>query len=149
MVDGRTLRVANDLAGTVERVNTELLGNLLSSGFAPVVGPPAITAQGDVVNVDADRVAADVAVALHADGLLLLTNVPGLLRDPNDPASLVAHVDVDRFDEFLALAKGRMRKKLLAARTAREGGVGQVVIASSTGTRPIVTGLQGGGTAVT
>jgi len=149
VVDGRTLRVTNDLAGTVEQVNTELLGGLLRSGFAPVVGPPAITAQGDVVNVDADRVAADVAVALHADGLLLLTNVPGLLRDPNDPASLVARVDVDRFDEFLALAKGRMRKKLLAARAAREGGVGRVVIASSTGATPVVTALKGGGTAVT
>jgi len=148
VVDGRTLRVTNDLAGTVERVNTELLGALLRSGFTPVVGPPAITAQGEVVNVDADRVAADVAVALHADALLLLTNVPGLLRDPNDPASRVARVAVDRFDEFLALAQGRMRKKLLAARVAREGGVGRVMIAPSTGADPIVSALGGGGTTV-
>lgn len=148
VVGGRTLRVTDDRSGTVENVNTELLGVLLRAGFAPVVGPPAITAEGEVVNVDADRVAAEVASRLHADALLLLTNVPGLLRDPNDPASLVPRVEVDRLDEFLPLAKGRMRKKLLAARTARTGGVGRVVIAASAVASPIARALEGGGTTV-
>ncbi|HYB79191.1 MAG TPA: [LysW]-aminoadipate kinase [Thermoplasmata archaeon] len=148
VVDGRTLRVANDFAGSVEAVNAQLLDVLLHSGFAPVVGPPAITADGEVVNVDADRVAAQVAIAVRAEALLLLTNVPGLLRDPDDPASVVPRASLERFDEFLALAKGRMRKKLLAAREAREGGVGRVVIASSAGANPVVAALRGGGTAV-
>jgi len=148
VVRGRTLRVANDLSGSVEQANTELLHTLLHAGFAPVVGPPAITASGEVVNVDADRVAAHVAVSLHADALLLLTNVPGLLRDPDDPTTLVPRVGLERFDELLALAKGRMRKKLLAAREARSGGVARVVIASSAGTTPVAAALAGGGTTV-
>jgi len=148
VVGGRTLRVTDDRSGTVEKVNTELLRTLLRAGFAPVVGPPAITADGEVVNVDADRVAAEVAVRLHADALLLLTNVPGLLRDPSDPTSLVPRVAAGGDEKLFALAKGRMRKKLLAAQTAREGGVGRVVIASSSGPSPIAAALEGGGTTV-
>ena len=148
VVNGRTLRVTDDLAGTVEKVNSELLRTLLSAGVVPVVGPPAITDAGEVVNVDADRAAAQVAVALHAEALLLLTNVPGLLRDPDDPGSIVPAVEVGRFDSFLALAKGRMRKKLLAAREAREGGVAKVVISSSAGPSPVSSALAGKGTVV-
>ena len=148
VVNGRTLRVTDDLSGNVETVNTGLLRLLLDHGIAPVVGPPAITPSGDVVNVDADRVAAQVAVALGAEALLLLTNVPGLLRDPDDPVSVIPRVERERFDELLPLAKGRMRKKLLAAQEAREGGVTRVVIAPSTGPAPVDAALQGRGTVV-
>ena len=148
VVNGRTLRVSNDHSGSVERVNVALLETLLHSGFAPVVGPPAITTDAEVVNVDADRIAAQVAIAVHAEALLLLTNVPGLLRDPDDPTSLVPRVGLERFDQLLALAKGRMRKKLLAAREAREGGVARVVISSSGGVNPVATALRGGGTTI-
>jgi [amino group carrier protein]-L-2-aminoadipate/L-glutamate 6-kinase len=148
LANGRVLRVADDLSGSVEAVNAGLLQLLLGAGIAPVVGPPAITASGEVVNVDADRVAAKVAVALGADSLLLLTNVPGLLRDPTDPASLISRVPRAEFDQMLPLAQGRMRKKLIAAREAREGGVPQVVIASSAGPAPVEEALQGHGTVV-
>jgi len=96
--------------------------------------------------VDADRAAARVAVALKAEALLLLTNVPGLLRDPGDPTSLIARVEHDEFESALELARGRMRKKLLAAREARDGGVPTVVIAPSGGPEPVGRALAGHGT---
>jgi [amino group carrier protein]-L-2-aminoadipate 6-kinase len=148
VVDGRTVRLSDDLSGTIERVNSGLLRLLLDAGIAPVVGPPALTASGAVVNVDADRVAAHVAVALGSEALLLLTNVPGLLRDPDDPASLIPRVRPEEFETVLPLARGRMRKKLLAAREAREGGVARVVIASSSGPAPVTQALKGHGTVV-
>jgi len=146
VVEGRVLRVPDDRSGTVERVNAELLRTLLGSGLVPVVGPPAITESGEVVNVDADRVAAEVAVALRAETLVLLTNVPGLLRDRSDPGSLVRTVPRGTIEEVMPLAAGRMRKKLLAARTAIERGVPRVVIASSNESRPIERALAGEGT---
>jgi [amino group carrier protein]-L-2-aminoadipate 6-kinase len=149
VVDGRVLRVADDWSGTVERVNVALLRALLDLGLIPVVGPPAITERGEIVNVDADRVAAEVAVALHAEALLLLTNVPGLLRDRNDPTTLVRSVPRDAVDEFLPLAEGRMRKKLLAARAALAGGVPRAVIATSQGNAPVERALAGEGTVCT
>ena len=148
VVDGHTVRVADDLSGTVERVNVGLLRLLLDAGIVPVVGPPAVTADGEVVNVDADRVAARVAVALGAEALLLLTNVPGLLRDPEDPASRIPHVGRDELEQVLPVARGRMRKKLLAARDALAGGVPRVVIATSGGTAPVESALRGEGTVV-
>ena len=146
VVDGRVIRLTDDLAGTIERVDAELLRGLLALGVTPVVGPPAVTAEGQVVNVDADAVAAAVAGALGAEALVLLTNVPGLLRSIDDPASVVAQVPRDGFEGALALADGRMRKKLLAAHAALVAGVGKVVIGSSRPDRPVEGALAGHGT---
>jgi [amino group carrier protein]-L-2-aminoadipate 6-kinase len=146
VVDGKVLHLADDRSGTVERVEAPLLRSLLGLGLAPVVGPPAITPDGLVVNVDADAVAASVASALGAEALVLLTNMPGLLRSPDDPASVVARVPRRDFEPALALAQGRMRKKLLAAREALEHGVARVVIASSRGAAPVGRALAGEGT---
>ena len=146
VVDGRVLRVTDDLSGTIDRVNVDLLRAVQRLGAIPVVGPPAITPEGEVVNVDADRVAAEIAVAVGADDLLLLTNVPGLLRDRSDPTSVIPSVARDRIEDALAVAQGRMRKKVLAARDALSGGVGRVVIAPSERPAPVTAALAGEGT---
>ena len=146
VVEGRVVRVTDDLSGAVERVNDRLLRLLLDAGIAPVVGPPAITSEGEVVNVDADRAAARIAVALGAESLVLLTNVPGLLRDRDDPSTRVPRVPKAEIESALELAQGRMRKKLIAAKEALEGGVPIVAIASSAPPDPIDRALRGEGT---
>jgi [amino group carrier protein]-L-2-aminoadipate 6-kinase len=146
VVDGKVLRVADDWSGTIEKVNVELLRQLLSSALVPVVGPPAITEAGEIVNVDADRAAAEIAAALHAEVLVLLTNVPGLLRERSDPATLIPAVARDEVDSVMAFAAGRMRKKVLAAKSALAAGVPRVVISSSQGERPVARALAGDGT---
>lgn len=128
--DGKTVLLRDDYTGTVEAVNVPLLRQLLGPGRVPVVAPLALSTEGEALNVDGDRVAARIAVAIEADALLILTNVPGLLRDVADPRSLVAEVTVA---EAEALAQGRMKKKILAAREALEGGVGEVIIRSAVG----------------
>ncbi len=120
----------------------------MSAGLVPVVGPPAMTATGEIVNVDADGVAATVAGAIGATALVLLTNVPGLLRDKDDPSTLIPRLRPDEVDGVLPLATGRMRKKLLAARDAVRAGVPQVVIAPSKVDRPVERALAGGGTVI-
>jgi len=146
VVEGRVLRLADDRSGTIERVDAELVRALLRLGLVPVVGPPAITSDGTIVNVDADRVAASVAQSLGAEALILLTNVPGLLRDRADPTSVIPTVARDAVDAVLPFAEGRMRKKVLAAQAALKGGVGRVVIGPSGGTAPVERALAGGGT---
>lgn len=146
VVDGRVVRVTDDRSGVIESVNAPLLQLLLGAGLLPVIGPPAITRSGEVVNVDADRVAAEVAIALRAEALVLLTNVPGLLHDPADPHSLIRRVRREEVDTALAVSQGRMRKKVQAASEALQRGVGQVVIASSQGPRPVARALAGEGT---
>ena len=98
------------------------------------------------MNVDADAVAAAVAGGLGAEALVLLTNVPGLLRAREDPTSVVPSVPREGFDAALALAGGRMKKKLFAARDALAAGVPKVVIGPSRVDRPVDHALAGGGT---
>ncbi|HZY71030.1 MAG TPA: [LysW]-aminoadipate kinase [Thermoplasmata archaeon] len=146
VVEGRTIALADDLSGAVVETRTGVLELLLGGGYLPVVGPPAVGRDGELLNVDADQVAAAVAAGLHASELVLLTNVPGLLRDPADPTSRIPEVPHESLESVLPLAKGRMRKKLHAARDALGAGVGRVVIAPSAGPSPLARALAGEGT---
>ncbi len=147
IVQGDRRRILRDNhAGTIERIDTSLLHLLLSAGRLPVLTPPAISHDGEAINVDGDRLAAEVAIALGAARLVILMNVQGLLRDPGDPASLVPVLRAEEIDAHLPLARGRARVKLLAAQRALAGGVGSVILAGGGGERPLVQALEGGGT---
>jgi len=78
-------------------------------------------------------------IAIGADALLILTNVAGLLRDPDDPSSLVAEITVA---EAETLARGRFKKKILAAKEALDGGVGEVIIRSAGGDPRVQTVIR-------
>lgn len=140
--EGRTVIIRDDLSGNVDRVDAAFLNLLLESGRVPVLTPPAITEDGVAINVDADRAAARTAAALGADELLLLSNVPGVLRDPGDPASLIERVTPATLEVVRVAAGGRMKNKVLAAEEAMAGvggcggearRVGRVVIGSANG----------------
>lgn len=144
--DGRTMIIRDDLSGRVESVDADFINSLLDSGLVPVLTPPAITAEGIAINVDADRAAAATARAIGADELLLLSNVSGLLRDPADSGSLIDCIRGETLPIAHAAAKGRMKNKVLAAEEALLGGVPQVVIGSASGDRPIERARSGAGT---
>jgi [amino group carrier protein]-L-2-aminoadipate 6-kinase len=129
-------------------VNTPLLLSLLELGYTPVLTPPAISYEGDAINVDGDRAAAATAAALGSETLVILSNVPGLLEDASDETSLVRHVSADGIDEVVEFAKGRMRMKLLGAREAIVGGVRRVVLGDARVANPIRRALNGEGTVI-
>jgi acetylglutamate/LysW-gamma-L-alpha-aminoadipate kinase len=137
--EGKTMILRDDYTGTVEAVNLPLLTQFLGPGRVPVVAPLALSMENEALNVDGDRVAARIAVAIDADALLILTNVPGLLRDVHDPTSLVAETTLAEAEQ---LAQGRMKKKILAAREALEAGVDEVVIRSASGDPAIRTVIR-------
>ncbi|HUR69757.1 MAG TPA: [LysW]-aminoadipate kinase [Candidatus Thermoplasmatota archaeon] len=143
VVDGKKIMLRGDHTGTIEKVNVHLLKLLLSNGYLPVVTVPSISTAGEAVNADADRAAAAIAGALGASQLLILSNVPGLLRDVKDPTSLVARTSVA---EAEPLALGRFKKKVLGAQEALAGGVREVVFATANVPSPVSAALAGGGT---
>ncbi|GAA2553709.1 [LysW]-aminoadipate kinase [Winogradskya consettensis] len=149
VVDGRKVVVRDDRSGRIEHVDAGLLRILLAHDMVPVVSPPALGLDGLAVNVDADRAAAAIAVALGATRLVLLTGAPGVLTDPADETSLLSE---------LALAAdgtsgvpgvgGGMTVKLAAAHAALTGGVREVRIADGRSAAPLTGALAGKGTAV-
>lgn len=144
--DGHTVIIRDDLSGRVEAVDGPLLNALLDRGLVPVLTPPAVTPVGVAINVDADRAAAATAVALHADELLLLSNVPGVLQNPSDPGTLIGRVDAHNFECARTAAIGRMKNKVMAAEEAITGGVRRVVIGSAVRPEAIGAARAGSGT---
>jgi len=144
--NGKRKIIRDDFTGKIEQVNTALLGALLAAGCLPVIAPVAASHQGEALNVDADRAAAMTAAAMKAETLVLLTAVPGLMRNFPDESSLIRELPASRLPEALEAAQGRMKKKVLGAEEALQGGVGQVIIADGRGAQPISAALAGSGT---
>ena len=155
VVDGRTVIVRDDRSGHVTSVNTDLLGCLIGAGFVPVLSPPVLGDDGQVLNADADREQAitdvnaeSVAAALRASTLLMLTSAPGVLDDPADPQSVMPVCPVPLAGPPPKRGGG-MGVKLLAARDALAAGVPTVLIASGGGPAPVRQALSGMATRVT
>ncbi|MBI4394236.1 MAG: [LysW]-aminoadipate kinase [Euryarchaeota archaeon] len=146
---GKTMILRGDHTGTIDGVNTALLTLLLSHGYVPVIGVPVLGHEGDVLNADADRAAAQVAGAMKAEALVILTNVPGVLRDPSDRSTLIAAIARSAIDETIErFAQGRMKKKLLGAKEAIEAGVPRVILALASVEKPLTRAIEGVGTVI-
>jgi acetylglutamate kinase len=123
--DGLTRTVDFGEVGDVDAVDTKLLDLLLPRGHVPVVASLAADAEGRIMNVNADTLAAVLAGALGAAKLIYMTGAPGLLRDAEDPSSLVAFAAPEDLQALLAnkSVKGGMRPKVEACLRAVKGGV--------------------------
>ena len=147
--NGKRKVLRGEYSGKIEQVNGDLLKMLLDAGYTPVVAPIAISYESEGVNVDGDRVAAAVGAALRADKVIILTNVPGLLRDVEDEGSLIKHIPPAQAEQYLdQYAKGRMKRKILGAVEALQDGVGQVIIADRRAEKPVQRALAGEGTVI-
>jgi acetylglutamate kinase len=111
--------------GDIMNVDPRVLTTLMDARFVPVIASLAGDNDGNVYNVNADTVAETVAIALRAQKLIYLTGVPGVLRDPRDPASLVTFADPDDLAGLMATGalSGGMRPKVEACIRAATGGV--------------------------
>ncbi len=146
--NGKVRVLHDDHTGTIQAVNARLLHLLLDAGYVPVVAPLALSPEGVALNVDADRAAAMVAGALHADSLILLTNVPGLLRHFPDEDTLIPRLERAGLEASLSFAEGRMKKKVLGASEALERGVQRVILADGRVSEPVQRALAGQGTVI-
>ena len=146
--NGRRKIIRDDYTGKIDTVNSELLLMLLNSGYVPVIAPVAVSEKGEALNVDADRAAAIVASALKAETLLLLTAVPGLMKNFPDESTLIRQLPQSQLAAAGEAAQGRMKKKVLGAGEALKGGVSRVIIADGRIQNPISNALAGNGTVI-
>lgn len=126
--EGERVPVDFGLVGDVSDVQVDVLHGVFAVPAIPVVSPLAMGADGQILNVNADTVAAEVAVALGAAKLVLLTRAPGILRDVEDPHSVMHWTDLAELAqlEHTGALSGGMRPKAAAIRRALLGGVPRV-----------------------
>lgn len=125
-VDGESVDVG--LVGDVVEVNAAAMTDLIEAGRIPVVASVAPTRRGEVLNVNADTAAAALAVALGAEKLVVLTDVPGLYRNwPEDP-ELITELGVGELRAMLPNLESGMAPKMSACLRAVEGGVPRATV---------------------
>ncbi len=131
MADGQAVDLG--LVGEVVRVDPRPMQTLLQAGYIPVVAPTAGDDSGNTYNINADLVAGEVAAALQAEKLVLLTDTDGILDRSGALLSTLTREEVDRLVVDKTISKG-MLPKVQACRTALRGGVRKTHIIN--GTRP-------------
>jgi len=114
----------------VEEINPTVINYLVGTGYIPVIAPIGIDAEGNSLNINADIVAAELATAVHAKKLILVTDVPGVLRDTKDEKSLISQVTIAEAQKLIdeKIIKGGMIPKLEACVKAIQNGVERVHI---------------------
>lgn len=136
--DGRLLKsrkithAGEDLGyvGEIVEVNPEIIHTLDREQFIPVIAPIGVDQEGYTYNNNADDVAAAVAIALKADKLVLLTDVPGIMKDPNDKTSLFSTLMIEQIEDLISqgIIKGGMLPKVRACERALKEGVAKTHI---------------------
>lgn len=116
--------------GETEIINPELINIVAANDYIPVISPIAMDAEGNALNINADTVAGDLADALHAKKLILMTDVPGVLRDQSDSSSRISRISVDEVESLIeeGIISGGMIPKMRSARASVLGGVERVHI---------------------
>ena len=108
--------------GRIEQVDVDVL-NHVAQDYIPVVASVGADREGNSYNINADEAAGAVASALGAYKIMFLTDVPGWLRDPGDPSSVISEARADVVEAELPTVAGGMRPKLAACLDAIKGGV--------------------------
>lgn len=121
--DGKDL----GFVGEVTKVHPEIINDLLEKDFIPVISTVAIGEAGDLslYNINADTAAAKIAVALKAEKFVQLTNVAGVLKDVNDPKSLITRIPMPTVPQLIenGTIAGGMIPKVECCMIALKGGV--------------------------
>ncbi|MDD4776075.1 MAG: acetylglutamate kinase [Syntrophomonas sp.] len=121
---------AMGFVGEVKNINPQILETVIENGYIPVIAPIGVDSQQQSYNINADLVAAAIAVAMKADKLVLLTDVPGLLMDATDTDSLISVLKVGEVQSYVqqGVIAGGMLPKVQCCVEAVQGGVGRTHI---------------------
>jgi acetylglutamate kinase len=128
--DGTSLDFGHVL--DIDKVDSGMIRHLLAGGYVPVVAPVAMDEQGELCNINADTVAARLAIALGAEKLVFLLGVRGVLMNASDSGTLVPELSMTQLRQLESdgVLTGGMLPKAGAALSALEGGVARVHLVS-------------------
>ena len=101
MIITKRLDDVHEFVGEITEINTKIIDDALNNGYIPVISTVGCDREGNTYNVNADTAASRIAGALKAESLISMTDIIGLLRDVNDPNSLIAEVNVSEVKELI------------------------------------------------
>ncbi len=132
MIKAERLDDGNDYGyvGEVVSVDPKPIIKVLEEGYIPVIATVGIDGGGQVYNINADTAAAEIAAALHAENIITLTDIPGLLRDVNDTSTLISHINVSDVEKLIdsGIISGGMIPKMKSCEKAVRSGVKKAVM---------------------
>lgn len=137
-----------NLTGKVIAVNGDLLTILIEHGYVPVLCPPAITPEYEIVNTDNDLATAFIAEQMKIKKIVSLFEAPGLLADVNKANSVIPVIKKEELENFLNVAKTRMKKKILGAKKSFEMGVEKIFWGDGRIKNPVISAMRGKGTVI-
>jgi len=122
------------LVGEITKINPECVYDLLAKNYIPVISTIASGENGETFNINGDTAAAYIAGALHAERLIMMTDIAGILRDPKDPSTLIPEITVDEAKHLreLGVISGGMIPKAECCIKAITEGVNKVIIMDGT-----------------
>lgn len=122
---GKEVEIDLGLVGEVEKIDPAIIHNFLKASCIPVIAPIGIDAEGRSLNINADMVAAELAGAIRAKKLVIITDVMGVMRDPNDEKTLISTLTLDEIQSLIqqGIIKKGMIPKVEACAKALQLGV--------------------------
>lgn len=141
-------RILRDASGKPSSVNVSLLELLLENGYTPVMTVPILDEEGRAVNTENDSVVALLQKTLRARRVVQLLEARGLLRDADDPASLVTEMSFSALDAWQRKASGRFQRKLMALSAMATSDCEEILIGDGRVEHPLASTLAGSGTVI-
>lgn len=134
-IDGGLIKVHQKDAklgnvGEIDEINTKILDDLLDGGFIPVISSIGIDNEGNPYNINADTAAAKIAAALHAESMVVMSNINGVLKNKDDESSLIKQISLSEAEELKSsgVIAGGMIPKVDCCTNAVKEGVEKVFI---------------------
>ena len=130
MIEAKVKNPELGFVGDITKVNIKPILDVIDKGYIPVVSTVGCDNEGHVYNINADTAAARLAGALGAESLIAMTDIAGILKDKDDPSTLLSSIRVDELPELVSsgVIQGGMIPKAECCRSAIEWGVNRVFI---------------------
>lgn len=130
MIEARQLDPALGYVGEITNVDTQLILDVLEKGYIPVISTVGCDSEGNVYNINADTAASRIAGMLRAESLISMTDISGILRDKDDPDSLIPQIQVSDAPTLMrdGIISGGMIPKVECCIEAIRRGVNRVFI---------------------
>ena len=143
---GARVKVIRDsYTGKVYEINADLINILIKNNYTPVISTPAVTNEGEIINVDNDTAIVEMVRVLKITKIVSLFGADGLMKDVDNQLSLVKEIYLKDIEHYFKYAQGRMKKKIMAAKSSLENNV-TVYWGNINQARAITATLNGNGT---